>query len=282
MKPLFFTFNGDEELDYSVIWSAHPGWLAISTHGRDFARWCGLEIISPQTMERWIRMWALVYFLDELIDDQPVDRRQEAGELFRRLLEDPHLRISELPEWVRPDLIMLVALLRNAMQELGPESWNQWTATALTIRDLGTAKASQRRLRSYLHVLVQEARLTAQLAFVCIATHEQHQQLRYCRFEAAFTHLAVGGVIYDHAQDLYEDYANCLSKVPPNRHRSRIILVRGMFEVVGLLFYPRIAVNLFMVGLRPSPRQIMRYWLRTTHAMQQIQIEMLNSAQDST
>ncbi|EDK72228.1 hypothetical protein TM7_0653 [candidate division TM7 genomosp. GTL1] len=273
MRPLFFTFIGDEAHDYSAVWAAHPGWLAITYEARDFARWCGLDEISPQTMERWLRMWALVYVLDSLLDDTPLALRQKASECFERMLTTA----EELPEWIDTDAISLVALLRAAIEELEEGTWDTWVQTAFAIRDIGVLRADEYRSWPHLRLLVREAKLTAQLAFICMNAEERRRRIRYRRFAGAFTYLAIGGGLYDHARDLYGDHAYGLTAIQPSRLNARLILVRGILEVAKFLFYPRIATTLFRLRRHRPRLRLMAYWLENEAAMGRIQAEELSA-----
>ncbi|EDK72719.1 hypothetical protein TM7_0127 [candidate division TM7 genomosp. GTL1] len=120
-------------------------------------------------MERWLRMWALVYVLDSLLDDTPLALRQKASECFERMLTTA----EELPEWIDTDAISLVALLRAAIEELEEGTWDTWVQTAFAIRDIGVLRADEYRSWPHLRLLVREAKLTAQLAFICMNAEER-------------------------------------------------------------------------------------------------------------
>jgi hypothetical protein len=275
MHPFFSPFENDDTGNYASVWSAHPGWLAIATQARDMAKWCGITEISPQTMERWLRLWALAYALDSLIDDHPPALRHEAGQIFEQVLTAPDTA-NNLPGWVDSNVVPLARLLKNAMSELGPSAWNDCAEAALKIRDIGKLKANERRLRPYLRLIKTEAEWTARLVFVCMNS-EERRHVRYSNFACAFNHLATGGGFYDHARDLGEDYEEGLTLVKPNKLKAGLLLLRGVLEVAKFTLHPRVATKLYRIKLRPYPRlQIMAYWAETEHSMWMARAEALD------
>lgn len=262
------------------IWHAHAGWLAIPLHAQNFARWCGLGKISVQTMERWWRLWAAVYFLDSLIDG-PLDDRAQAGIVFERLLKEPEFSVDELPTWAYDEVIAVVGLLRNAMRELGTQ-WDTLVSIGLSIRDIGHAKAQMPSLLEYTSLLHAEGRLTTELLCACMNTQERSRYRHLRRFRGAFKHLATGGIVFDHACDLPKDYRKHLTVIRPTAFRQCFIAACCAVEALRLGRYPRVALALTGVVLVDFWRNFPRlrpwcFWSNPVVQIAQLQREVLEA-----
>lgn len=257
--PEYYTFPGDEAFDYLALWRVTYAYLAVSTHIHNLAYRCGLKV-SAETMERWLRLWAVVRMLDNLIDDYP-EHRHEADILFKRILEDPSLSAADLPTWIdseaqantrqpnaREDILQVVGLLRNSMKELGPESWRMLTMVGLKIRDIVPLKMQTDCLRTYRSVLVYEGQLTADLTLACVGSKERQMRWQYRRFSGAVERFCILTGIYDHRRDISRDYEMARINVVPSKYSGYVMHLWELWETIKLGAYPRNAFSAVLHG----------------------------------
>jgi|GEM_PF-6843061 len=277
----YHTFPGDEAFDYFALWRVTYAYLAVSSHIHNLALRCGLKV-SAETMERWLRLWAAVRMLDNLVDDYP-EHRREAGLLFKHILEDSSLTAADLPKWmdpdtrddsrqpdVRKDILQVVGLLRNSMKELGDDSWQMLCAFGLEIRDTVPLKMQTSQLRAYRSLLVYEGWLTAELILVCTGPKERQMRWQHRRFRGALNRFCTLTGIYDHRQDLVQDYEAARINVTPSRRNGRIMHLWELWETIKLGAYPRNAFSAVLHG-----KKII---YEAEQAMKVRQLEILGSA----
>ncbi len=258
MRAKYHDFKGDAGLPYEAVWRSHPGWYAIAIYAYYFARWCGLHP-SSETQERWMRIWALAYRLDELLDEHPPGQEAEARRCYQELLEAQDPLACEFPEWVHPDLPPLMALCNNALRELGQDARDELVDMALSVADLAPVKARKRSVFMYGRVLGRESRLTASLAGLCATAEERSDQQAYGRFVRAFGHITAAGVIMDHWYDLRTDFTHRRSRVRPCKSNRRVLLAWCMLQAVKLAASdPRVGRHLRpKLRLLPRPRLVL-------------------------
>ncbi len=178
MEARFWMFQCTEPRIYVATWRSNFGWLAIPYHQKYLAEKFGL-LVSPQTMERWWRLWAWVYWLDGLLDNQPPELRDQARHYFDLLVKGELPDRDAFPSWVSSDLLAVVQLFNNSVEELGPAARYRIVDLASQIADYVPRKASRRWVWPYALDLVREGRLTVlPLAEACMTGRRAHNEVR--------------------------------------------------------------------------------------------------------
>ena len=242
ITPEFATFARDDQFDYAAIWHVKASYLAAGLMSHSIAIASGYRSISKETRERWMRVLALTYLLDQLIDDQPTERQDEADRWFLRILREPLLTTEELPEWIEPGIIDTVGLLRNAMAELGPTSWEELVQAGIDSKELAKEKAETDSLLRYRHLLIREGKLTARFFLACMDPQERRQYWRFHQYRSALEFFVITAVIVDHWKDFQCDYEAGRTRVPPTQEHRRALLAFAFGEMARVLPYPRLVL----------------------------------------
>jgi hypothetical protein len=262
MPPFYYRFKADGALPYDAVRRADRGWLAIALHCHFLARCHGIEISLP-TMERWTRMWALVFRLDDLLDESPPERRPCARRILERLLNSSDPLRDVPPEWIHEDLVPLLVLFNRSMLELDPAQRSAFVTLVLKIADLSPEKSRTQHMWSYTRLLMREGVLTAALAATCMTDEELADRRAFRRFMASFGHLTPGGVLFDHGLDLREDFEADRTSVRPRAAKQLVLLCCGCLEVSPLVLFQGLTLNVLRQHARqmecPKPHRVLTW-----------------------
>lgn len=244
VEPEYYTFSGDSQFDYLAVWRGKYGWLATPTHTTNFAHWTGVGILSPQTMERMFRLWSLVGLIDDMVDCAFLDDPGEIMFAYDTLMTNPH--VDNVPTWASTDIVPIIHLLRIAMDDLGPQAWENLKKIGTDIVMMSFIKANESSIFNYAFYVEEEAKLTSQLVFACM-TKEERNRPGFRRFARAFTHLSTAGVLFDHARDLVDDYDQGNTDVIPTKVKQGMLYCLSFLEIIHTVSTPRVLAKL--VGL---------------------------------
>jgi hypothetical protein len=238
VQPFFWAFAPEEDLLYGAIHRVGSDWGTIAYVQKHVANISGLTI-SPQTMERWMRLWSCVHLLDDLLDKQPMNRRQLARHYFDRLISGEQPKREEYPLWVSTDVLDVVELFNNSVIELGSTCRERIVRIATAIADYGPRKAASWWVWTYAWKVAREGRLTAELAEACMTETERTQSPQaYRRFSREFTAVAASSNVRDHAMDLWRDHDSGLTRVPA--HELNYCILIGWFGIfTRSVYHPR-------------------------------------------
>jgi len=231
MDPKFFRFEGDQHLSYEYIWRTGYKWLAVAEHARNIAGRYGVPLSAP-TLERWIRLWALIPRLDMLLDDPPSGLSASARKIYGRLMDVAPSELGQFPEWVPADLPEVAALFWSSAEELGRDRCHRIMSLGWAAAECAERKADQRWVWPYARLLIREGCLVTSLVMECMTEVEQSAK-GYKQFVRAFRCLAVAGMFADSAMDLARDCEAGLVRVPSNLVNKSILLAGMTMMVLG-------------------------------------------------
>lgn len=243
----YWTFPGDDGLDYAAVWRVPDRYLVVAEYARTAAVSFGI-VISLQTMERWFRLMACSYLLDQLLDDTPSEHYETAGDLYRRIVYGEAID-ENWPSWINPDLFAVAALLSNSLQEIGPSS--EFYRLAMSFPEHAVLKAAERRVWRYGRRVTVEGRHMGLLIAEC-ATIQERQTRQYRRFQWWMSTLGGGGTLLDGSADLGADFKHHRTQISPTP-KNRLKL--GLYCVavsVRLGLNPRVLSSVIL--------SIPRFW----------------------
>jgi hypothetical protein len=220
----FWQFRAEEGHHYPALLRVSFIWLAVAYHQGYLAQKFGLAV-SRETMERWLRLWAFIFWLDELLDSQPLKHHPQTREVFRRLLKGVPPEQCEIPDNMSTDICDIAVLFHNAAEPLSQAQRDRLVELGLEIADYVPVKAARRWVWPYARGLVREGRLAAMMSELCLTESERDATPRcYRRYVREFRAIGIAGTLHDSATDLGEDLEAGRSKVPPNKLNYYILM----------------------------------------------------------
>lgn len=243
----YWTFPRDDGLDYAAMWRVPVRYLVVAEYARTAAMSFGITI-SPQTMERWFRLMACSYLLDQLLDDTPSEHYGMVGDLYRRIVYGEAVN-ENWPSWVNPDLSAVTALLSNSLREVGPSS--EFHRLAMSFPKHAAAKATEQGVWRYGRRATLEGQDMGLLIAECV-TPEERLAKHYRRFRWWMRTLGGGGTLLDSSADLNADYRFHRTQIRPT-FRNRLKL--GLYCIAmsaRLGIHPRVLCSVVI--------SIPRFW----------------------
>jgi hypothetical protein len=233
MLPMYCAFENDRSGDHAAISRVRPGWPSMALVCQFLAKRSGIQI-SPQTMERWLRMWAWIFLMDKLIDESPLESRPEARRFLEELLvsNDP----AGLASKENADLVSVLALFNSSMLELEPiHQRERFTSLALKMADQALEKASATHVLPYAKILLHEGKLAAVLAATCLNARELKNRRAFRRFLGDFALLLRAAFLADHSRDFENDFEEARTLISPTPLRRGFLLACSGPQVVPVL-----------------------------------------------
>ena len=225
------SFLGDEHIDehtYRRIMT--DGYLPTTAYMQAGAEALNISI-DPVTEERWRRMAAATYYIDDFIDTAP--DRKEAHALYQAGLNgilDGSIDTTKTTGFsadLSELLVPSIALLYNSVADMEPSKLEALRAAALTINDIALEKSHTEKIQPYAGLLHRETDAT--VALLSLSTHpETLGQPTYERFQKVTHHAMKVAVFLDNAIDLREDYKQGITKVPASAHNMGYLAVQAI------------------------------------------------------
>lgn len=225
-------------------------WLIMGDHVETVMRGLRVTPVSDETRERWIRLGAAIDVLDALLDEVPVDYRDEAVTRCRALLD------GDLPRDTGETLVFgALKLLRASYAPLGEAAWERLATTVRRIAVVGRWKATVTHASNYRDLLRLESDLTVDLFLTAMTVDERTGDVGRRLFQA-FRRLTRGAVFFDHARDLDDDLAEERAAMAHARWARVTLYAASTVEFLVILRWPKV----FHALMSPWPDKLRSLW----------------------
>ena len=172
-------------------------------------------------------------WLDHMLDEAPV--REASQTVYAGLVDTlAHANKSpNIPTWLRPEVAISVALLRNSLAEQPQKNKDTIVSKAQRIGKISMEKATEKDVTGYSIILSEEGALSSDVVIECLGNRSQDTS-GYSRLHAFNARAMVAATLLDAAIDLKQDYKDGLTSVEPT-FRNRLFLYRKAFRHLPFL-----------------------------------------------
>lgn len=169
---------------------------------------------SKEDQERVKRSLVVMGWLDHLIDE--ADDRQAALQAYEQLITflQTGKPASNLPTWLRPELLCAVVLVRNAVAILPQQYADLFTDKAMRISKISVEKSHIQDRNMYADILREEGALSSDVVLDALSP-EVKQHTGYKKMYTWNQRAMSSATLLDGSIDLKEDYREKLTGVSP-------------------------------------------------------------------
>lgn len=252
---ILFEFPGDTLLPadiYRAVMGAPTGCFGVASMFVSVAKQLGITLCDA-TIEALYRFAAASYIIDQHLDETPTDHKPSCKccdvaaryKVLHRLAWSPDPLAETLPDWVRPDLVPMWALLMSAVDDLS--SRDEVIQGALDIARFVPRQAVTRNVFRYMWLLRREDMLTGYAAAACMSDAERaHPNFplmrKYCG------ELVAAWALVDARADLAEDLATGQVQVKNNLFNRTVLWLSSWPTVGWLARRPKVLKAIFISG----------------------------------